>query len=331
MKQCHIFTDDKIGNINPAKGLAERLTASLSLKITHDILKKTTWLDFIPFLLVKAFPDLIPRFLEQNLPSDFFEKDNFPEIIIGNGHNSIKFCALLRIFAQKKNFPAYFIQLQNPRISAKYFDIVIPPQHDTIRGENIYPTIGSLNHITDEHIAMAHIPYEMLQLKDPVCAVFLGGRNKRYKFDDEDAERLGADLKKFMVHNKCSLAITASRRTTKKQIKIIQNIIGQNNVFFWDGKSDNPYFAFLRYAKMAIITSDSANMLSEVATAGLPILIYPLTGKPGKFKYLYNALKKRDLAQDFTLMPKRCFPAKLRETERIANLCTSQINDFFKD
>ena len=185
--------------------------------------------------ICKIFPHIIPILLKANLPDDFFEKENFPNVIIGNGHNSIHFCALLRIYAKKYNYPAFFIQLQNPRISSSFFDMVIPPQHDTIRGENIFPTIGSLNHITDEHIQTAHIPYEILRLRDPVCAVFLGGANKRYKFDDNDAEQLATDLKIFMTQNKCSLAVTASRRTNAKQIEIIKNILGHNNVFFWDG------------------------------------------------------------------------------------------------
>ena len=70
-------------------------------------------------------------------------------------------------------------------------------------------------------------------------------------------------------------------------------------------------------------------MLSEVATAGLPVLIYPLSGNAGKFKYFYNALKKRDLAQDFSQSPRKTFASKLNETERIAHLCVQKMNDYF--
>ena len=48
-----------------------------------------------------------------------------------------------------------------------------------------------------------------------------------------------------------------------------------------------------------------------------------------KFKYFYNALKKRDLAQDFSQSPRKTFASKLNETERIAHLCVQKMNDYF--
>ena len=61
MKQCHIFTDDKIGNINPAKGLAEQLQLNLKIHTTHDILKRTVWLDVFPLFILKLCPFIIPK------------------------------------------------------------------------------------------------------------------------------------------------------------------------------------------------------------------------------------------------------------------------------
>ena len=207
--------------------------------------------------------------------------------------------------------------------------MVIPPYHDKIIGDNIYPTVGSLNHITIEKIEQASIPYELLRLAKPIYAVFLGGANKRYKFSDQDAEKCATDLKIFMTQNKCTLAITASRRTGESQLKIIRKILGSNNVYIWDGKGENPYFSFLRLAKMAIITADSVNMLSEIATSGIPILIYPLKGSPGKFKSFYDDLKKKNLAQDFSFTPKETPPTYFNETIRIATLCKTEIENFF--
>ena len=71
---------------------------------------------------------------------------------------------------------------------------------------------------------------------------------------------------------------------------------------------------------MAIITSDSVNMLSEVATAGLPVLIYPLSGNAANLN-IFTMPSKRDLAQDFSQSPRKTFASKLNETERIAHLC----------
>jgi mitochondrial fission protein ELM1 len=240
-------------------------------------------------------------------------------------------CALLRIYARTYKIKCFFIQLQNPRISVDYFDVIIPPYHDKLTGHNIIGTTGSLNHITQKKISDAVVPIFIQGLSVPVITVFIGGRNKKYKFTDGDAQQFAYHLKEFMVYNKCALWITASRRTSEKQYQMIQNILSGENVFFWNGTGDNPYFAMLKISKMAIVTSDSVNMLCEIATAGVKILLYPLTGKAGKFNHLYQDLKKRKLLQEFSLTPKKIAPSVLNETTRIVKKLLPKINKFFTD
>ena len=64
-------------------------------------------------------------------------------------------------------------------------------------GENIFPTIGSLNHITDEHIQTAHIPYEILR-RVIQCAVFLEARINVINLMIM-MRKLATDLKIFMT------------------------------------------------------------------------------------------------------------------------------------
>lgn len=329
MKQCLIITDDKIGNINPASGLGDALGQKMPLNIQHKIISYSLYLDFIPLFFIKYIAHIIPFLLRPNFDKSFFASEYFPHIIIGNGHASIMVCALLRIYARFYKKSCFFIQLQNPRISPHYFDVVIPPYHDKVTGENIISTTGSLNHITQEKIKSAVIPPFIQGLSVPVISVFIGGRNKKYKFTDADAQKFAYNLKEFMTYNQCALWITASRRTSEKQYQLIQNILSGENVFFWNGTGDNPYFSMLKISKMAIVTCDSVNMLCEIATAGVKILLYPLAGKAGKFEHLYHDLKRRKLLQEFSLSPKKTTASILNETVRIVKKLVPKINKFF--
>ncbi|MEM6603919.1 MAG: mitochondrial fission ELM1 family protein [Pseudomonadota bacterium] len=314
MLKCTLITDDKIGNIHPATGLAEKLSEHISLTIHHLKVRKSLILYFFPLFILRLCPPLIPKLLGP-ISGPINE---FSDIIIGNGSASVKYCAALRIFYRASHKKSFFIQLQNPSISSAYFDLVIPPMHDHVRGENIISTLGALTHINVEKIAAAKVPYQILELRPPIYAVFIGGRSKRHAFSPDDAEKLARDLKIFMVQNKCALAITTSRRTGAEQIKVLQKIIGTHNVYFWDGQTENPYFAMLKYCDKAIVTADSVNMISEIATAGLQMLLYPMRGRDGKFKYFYNMLKRRAYIQDFTHNPVFMRPPKrLDEIERI--------------
>lgn len=332
MYECVYITDDKIGNINPAKGLSIVLSEKMPLSTNNYIIEKDFLLRILPIWIFKVLPFFIPFFLRKHFKKEFLFKENFPHIIIGNGHNSVAICAMLRIYAKYKNFKSFFIQLQNPRISPRYFDIVIPPHHDLILGKNVISSIGSLNDICKEKVRDEDIPEEIKRLTKPIISVFVGGANKKYRFSIDDAKMFASELKMFQHKHDYSLCITSSRRTGKAQIEMMKSILGTQEVYFWDSsmKQKNPYLAMLKVSEYAIVTADSVNMVSEIASAGVMILLYKLKGDEGKFTYFYNALKKRRMIQDFSLTPKKIRTYPLAETRRIVKIILPKIQDCLK-
>lgn len=331
IQHCLIITDDKIGNINPAKGLAQELAHYYTMEIHSLSLTTSFVLRYLPFAVIKNIPFLKRSLLKTHLAHLLDYPEHFPQIIIGNGHLSITICALLRLYAKEHKIKCFFIQMQNPRIHPHYFDAVIPPFHDGVKGDNVISTIGSLTQISRDKIDKSIIPYEILNLPGPVVSVFIGGKNSRYRFNVQDAERMATELKIFMTKNKCSLAITTSRRTGKKQSRILRHMLQSPNIYFWNQKGDNPYFAFLRHTKIAIVTSDSVNMISEIASAGLNIILYPMHGKPSKFQHFYNALARRGYLQYFNMDPYIQKVPPLSETQRVASILNIKIKEFFNN
>lgn len=324
MKHCCVITDNKIGNINPALGLAEAIACDYPLTIHHQVIAPPWWVKILSTYCLSKMGFMLKPLLHILYGYDIIPK-KFPDLVIGNGNASVTACALLRVYAKRYGYSCVFIQLQNPRISPEFFDFVIPPSHDGLKAPNVIATIGSLTHITKKKLQSAKSPYGLCELPDPVVSVFVGGSNSRYKFDSSLATQFAKDIKAFGLHNHVSLAVTASRRTGKENTDIIKNILGDKNIYFWDGIGDNPYFAMLHRSKAAIITADSVNMISEAATAGLQVIAYPLEGKAKKFTSFYSALKRRKILEFFSLeyRPRRI--VSLNETKRIAKIIISHL------
>jgi mitochondrial fission protein ELM1 len=79
--------------------------------------------------------------------------------------------------------------LQNPKINSDYFDLVIPPYHDNLKGKNVIPTLGALHPIKPEELVALRQKLEndgsYNALKTPRIAVLLGGDNKYYRYTNQ--------------------------------------------------------------------------------------------------------------------------------------------------
>jgi hypothetical protein len=96
---------------------------------------------------------------------------------------------------------------------------------------------------------------------------------------------------------------------------------------FWAGAQDgaNPYLAWLMFSKAAIVTEDSANMLSDAAWHGLPVHIAPLEGRAAKFDKLHESLIARGAARRFTGTLDQWTYEPLREADRVADLIVAKL------
>lgn len=94
---------------------------------------------------------------------------------------------------------------------------------------------------------------------------------------------------------------------------------------FWAGEEDgpNPYLAWLNFSDVAIVTEDSANMLSDAAYHGLPVHMARLQGRAPKFDRLHESLIRRGVARWFDGSLESWSFEPLREADRVADRIVS--------
>jgi len=96
-----------------------------------------------------------------------------------------------------------------------------------------------------------------------------------------------------------SLMITCSRRTGLENQAILETNLKNDTNYFWNGKDENPYMAFLGYADYILVTADSASMISESCTTGKPVYMIDLDGGAKRIKTLHSNLIKHGCLKKF--------------------------------
>jgi hypothetical protein len=70
--------------------------------------------------------------------------------------------------------------------------------------------------------------------------------------------------------------LTVSRRTPDALKTALEKLVADKGGFYWDGTGTNPYVSMLALADQVVVTSDSANMVGEAASTGVPLLLFDL-------------------------------------------------------
>lgn len=180
---------------------------------------------------------------------------------------------------RRRGVPA--VQIQNPRMDPRRFDVIVAARHDEMAGPNVIVTRTALHRVTPERLRAAAERWgpHFADLPRPLVAVLVGGSNGRFRLDAGVAARLGADLAAMMRQDRVGLALTPSRRTDRAATAALADALGPLGGFVWDGAGENPYFGMLALADAIVATSDSVSMISEAVATAAPVLLAPLPGR----------------------------------------------------
>jgi mitochondrial fission protein ELM1 len=301
---CWVVTDGTAGMENQALGLAERLDLPT---ITKRVKLRWPWNKLAPYSLGSPLARLTPESSEI-VPL-------WPRLAIGVGRQSIPVMLAIKRASGGRTLT---VQTQNPRIAAGRFDLVIPPEHDALRGPNVFPILGSPNRITPEKLSAARTQFAPLfaKLRGPRLGVLIGGKNRAHAFDEQTATELAralADLSKTM-----GLMVTPSRRTGEANVAQIATALEGTDAFVWRGEGENPYLGVLGWADAFLVTADSVNLASEAAATGKPVHIFRLPGHSAKFDAFHRALENRGISRTFSGSIEQWTYAPLDETARAA-------------
>ncbi len=295
---CWALTDGRRGMENQALGLAEAVAAGggLSVEIKRASLSGSRALMPEGFL---ASPFVNPL-LSLAAGSDPLEPP-WPDLLIGCGRAAVGLSVAIKRNAGFIGHKIITVQTQDPRVSPTFFDLVIPPVHDGVRGDHVIPILGAPHRVTPARLTEEAKLWRTLfkNLPQPLVAVLIGGTSSAYKMTAAAARDLCDQLLALRRKTGCGLAITASRRTGEANLKLLRERLRGDGIWFWDETGDNPYFGMLALADHIIVTSDSTNMVTEATSTGKPVHVFRLPGGNKKFDRFHLAMETRGYARPF--------------------------------
>ncbi|MET0328610.1 MAG: mitochondrial fission ELM1 family protein [Luteimonas sp.] len=213
------------------------------------------------------------------------------------------------------------VQILDPRIDPRLWDLVVVPEHDALRGDNVLVARGSLHPVDDAWLAAARDMHPALgALPGPRIAVLLGGDSRHGRFDVAAFGALADRLDAIVARDGGSLLLTGSRRTAPDVRDALRARYAGRAGCVWTDDRDgvNPYAGILGWADRIVCSSDSVNMLSEACATRAPVFVFapgPLAGAPQRFVDGLHADGRarpfEDALPAFEITP-------LRETARIA-------------
>jgi mitochondrial fission protein ELM1 len=303
-------SDGRAGIENQALGLAEALGRRSPVRITTKRVQLRTPWRWLPPGFVPAPRQALTIGADAIVPP-------WPDIFIGCGRASTPFALGVRDWSRGKSF---VVQLQDPRVNPREFDVVVPPIHDGLEGQNIMSIVGACHSVTPEKIADAGATYPtaLEDLPSPRFAVLIGGKSKRQNISAKRARAIADSLTTVQRETGGTLMVTLSRRTSEAARLQFRTWLAPHCAIFYEDDGVNPYFAMLGAADHIFVTEDSVNMATEAAATAKPIHILTVDGSPGKLERFHQSLARRGCARPFNGRLETWSYPPLLETDRAA-------------
>ena len=297
---------------NQSIALAKMLNANFKL------------INYNPPYFLKKFPILgkfyAPYFLRKKLHTDLL-----PSIIITTGRRMAGTSIALKSIL-KNNVKT--IHIQNPKLSPNNFDLLLIPEHDKIRAKNIIQTKGALCFFEEKDMKKFKEPIlNKMKTKKSTVLLMVGGNSKKQKPNSSEYFELSTKVIQGIKNLDAQLIVSFSRRTPNKAIKILQSTFSKHLKDFKILSSDENklYPKILKIIDYTIVTSDSVNMISELATLSKPLFIFHFSKENRKISFFLSNLKELNIVQDYEGDLFKFEKNKL-QTNRITIL---QVNKFF--
>ena len=279
--KAHLLTQGMHGMISQVEGLSN----ALNIDFSHHTAKLKPFWNLIP-------PKFTP--ISENLLTEKLICNS--KIIISCGRKSV-----IHSIALKKRFKKdiFNIHIQDPKVSLENFDLIICPEHDNLRGDNVITTVGAIHYLTKKEIDK-NIKYIKIDKENKKLVSFiLGGPNKYYDYSEKQIDIVFNKVKTLFTPDKYKLIIIPSYRTPEKIIKKAYNTFSHNNLVL-KNIDKNAYLSSLSISDIIVVTCDSTSMISESAFTGKPIYVanMPPIRNNNRFKNFYTQFKKLDIIRD---------------------------------
>ena len=303
-----LLTQGMHGMISQVEGLAK----ALGLSYKHQKVELKSFWNLIP-------PKISP--ISENLVKNKFVCDC--KVIISCGRKSV-----IPSIALKKRLgnEIFNIHIQDPKISFKHFDLIVSPEHDNLKGENIINTTGAIHYLTKKEILDNSQYLGIENKRRELVAFIIGGPNKYYKYSEKQIHALFNKVKTLFTPDKFKIVVIPSYRTPENILKIAFNTFNVDHhvVKTIDKKA---YLSALAISNYIVVTCDSTSMISEAAMTGKPVYIAMMKSfKPtGRFKKFYSQLRNLGITRELEDTVESWSYYKLNEVTRIAPIIKAKM------
>ena len=312
-----LLTEGYHGMISQVEGLAKALNADFQHRIV-----RLNWLwNYIP-------PKLSPVSRLILKDGQYITENEKFDLVISCGRKSV----IPSIFFKKKNKKVFTIHIQNPKVRFDNFDLIVVPEHDKLKGENIITSKGAIHYITRSEIEKAK-PYLLNKIQnEKIVSLILGGPNKYYNFSNEELTNIFKEIKSSFISQGYKAIIIPSMRTPKRIIDLAIN------EFLTDGLvvssvDKQAYLSSLAIANSIVVTCDSTSMISETATSGKPIFVAHMQPKRNnyRFKRFYKLFRELGVIRNLGEKVENWTYDSFNEAERIAAIINSRLRGQYID
>ncbi len=305
---CWVVTDGAAGNVKPSLALAEALGAKADAFVL-TLRKPWEW-------LAPHFRNGGRRAIKGPLRNAL--NGPLPDLLITCGRRATLASTTIKRLSGGRTFT---VHLLDPKVDPALFDLVVCPQHDALAGDNVLPTLGSLNAVSDSMLLEARQRWapSIADHPAPRFAVLIGASNRGYTIDAAMIDAIADVIDRWRGEHGGSVLVTTSRRSSNElKQHVWRRFGGAGRVWTGDSEEQNPYPGFLAYADAFIVTPDSINMCSEAAACGKPVFVPEVASKVAKFDAFHREFRHRGYARILqTSLDLRPTEA-LRETPSIA-------------
>ena len=297
--------DGRAGNARQALALAHALEADAGAVV---LAPRAPWRWLAPRRLpaaARAFGGDFAALLRQP-----------PALAIGCGRQAALATRLLR------ERGARAVQLLDPRIDPRHWDLVVAPEHDGLRGDNVIAVLGGLNPVDDDWLLRARIAFPQFgALPAPHTVLLVGGPSRHAGLDDAGFAALLAQLAARARAEGGSFSAVASRRTPATWRDALGAVDPGLPGLRWrdTGDGTNPYAGLLGHAGRIVCTPDSVNMLSEAAATRAPVFAWRPDAVEGRPRRFLDALLARGRVRALDEAMAKFQAEPLRETARVAS------------
>jgi len=299
-----LLTEGMHGMISQVEGMAKALKAEYSHKIVR--------LGFPWSLIPPKYTPISQIVLKDKI---YINDNQLPDLVISCGRKSV----IPSIFLKRNNSKIFTIHIQDPKVNFKNFDAIVAPEHDNLKGDNIYTSKGAIHYITELEISKAR-QYLVDKIKgEKIVSLILGGPNKYYNFNSDQMINIFNQIKSIFVSEGYKLIIIPSMRTPKEIIDLaIREMSSYGHVV---NKVDKQaYLSAYALANYVIVTCDSTSMISEAATSGKPIFVAHMKAKKNnyRFKRFFELFKEMGITRNLGEEVENWTYNKHNEAQRIA-------------